>query len=302
MNIRDLQYVAALAEIKHFGRAAESCHVSQPTLSTQIRKLEEYLDLDIFERSGRRVMVTPEGEQIVERARILLRDYEELQSVARRLKDPAAGTYRLGVFPTLAPYFLPRIVPVVHESFRRLRLILVEEKTELLLDRLRRGEIDIALLALPLTGDDLHQEILFDEPFCLAVNRGHPLADRVSVRDKDLSGASLLLLDEGHCLRDQALEFCQRNAVDESREFRATSLETLIQMVATGLGITLVPEMAATRNRPMLRFIPIQEPKPHRRIALVWRKNAGQQDFFKQLAQLMRDFHDQTRTKTSHDD
>jgi LysR family transcriptional regulator, hydrogen peroxide-inducible genes activator len=288
MNIRDLQYVVAVAELQHFGRAAERCHVSQPTLSTQIRKLEEYLGVSLFERSGRKVLVSGAGEQIVERARALIHDYEELQSVARRLKDPSAGQYRLGVFPTLAPYFLPRIVPAIHSAYPRVRLILVEEKTEVLLARLRRGQIDMALLALPVMGDDLHAMPLFDESFCLAVSERNPLARHASVSAAELESRSLLLLDEGHCLRDQALEFCKLNAVEESREFRATSLETLIQMVATDLGITLVPEMA-TREAPRnLRFIPFREPKPHRSIGLVWRQRASQQDFFEQLGELMK--------------
>ena len=292
MNIRDLQYLVAVAELQHFGRAAERCHVSQPTLSMQIRKLEDYLGVPLFERAGRKVLVSSAGEQIVERARALIRDYEELQSVARRLKDPAAGQYRLGVFPTLAPYFLPRIVPAIHAELPRLKLILLEEKTELLLSRLRRGQIDMALLALPVAGDDLHSMTLFDEPFCLAVSDRHPLAGRASVSAADLEQASLLLLDEGHCLRDQALEFCKSNAVEESREFRATSLETLIQMVATDLGITLVPEMA-TREAPRnLRFIPFEDPKPHRTIGLVWRRKASQHDFFEQIGALMQRFRD----------
>ena len=292
MNIRDLQNLVAVAELQHFGRAAERCHVSQPTLSMQIRKLEDYLGVPLFERAGRKVLVSSAGEQIVDRARALIRDYEELQSVARRLRDPSAGQYRLGVFPTLAPYFLPRIVPAIHAELPRLKLILLEEKTEVLLSRLRRGQVDMALLALPVSGDDLHGMALFDEPFCLAVSDRHPLAARTSVRASDLEHASLLLLDEGHCLRDQALEFCKANAIEESREFRATSLETLIQMVATDLGITLVPEMA-TREAPRhLRFIPFEDPKPHRTIGLVWRRKASQQGFFEQIGALMQRFRD----------
>jgi LysR family hydrogen peroxide-inducible transcriptional activator len=292
MNIRDLQYLVAVAELQHFGRAAERCHVSQPTLSTQIRKLEDYLGVPLFERSGRRVMVSAAGEQIVERARALIRDYEELQRVAQRLKDPAAGQYRLGVFPTLAPYFLPRIVPAIHDAFPRLRLILLEEKTDVLLARLRRGQIDMALLALPVAGDDLYGMPLFDEPFRLAVNDRHPLAAHSAISAADLEHQCLLLLDEGHCLRDQALDFCKSNAIEESREFRATSLETLIQMVASDLGITLVPEMATRDATRHLRFIPFREPRPHRTIGLVWRRKASQEGFFEQIGRLMTSLHE----------
>jgi len=287
MNIRDLHYLVALSELRHFGRAADRCHVSQPTLSMQIRKLEDYLGLTLFERSGRTVLLTSAGEQVVERARTVIRDFEELQSVARRLKDPSAGQYRLGVFPTLAPYFLPRIVPAIHAEFPRLRLVLLEEKTDLLLAKLRKGQIDIALLALPVAGDDLHTMQLFDEPFCLAVGQVHPLARKTSVCARDLEHESLLLLDEGHCLRDQALEFCKMNAVEENREFRATSLETLIQMVATDMGITLVPEMAVREGSAHLHFVPFRDPKPHRTIGLVWRRNASQHDFFERIGALM---------------
>jgi len=292
MNIRDLQYLVAVAELQHFGRAAERCHVSQPTLSMQIRKLEDHLGVPLFERTGRKVMVSSAGEQIVERARALIRDYEELQSVAQRLKDPSAGQYRLGVFPTLAPYFLPRIVPAIHAEFPRLRLILLEEKTDVLLARLRRGQIDMALLALPVAGDDVQGMPLFDECFRLAVSDRHPLAGRESVSASDLEHQCLMLLDEGHCLRDQALEFCKSNAIEENREFRATSLETLIQMVATDLGVTLVPEMAAREAPRHLRFIPFREPRPHRRIGLVWRRKASQQGFFEQIGGLMQRYRD----------
>jgi LysR family hydrogen peroxide-inducible transcriptional activator len=258
----------------------------------QIRKLEDQFDVVFFERSGRRVLITSAGEQIVERARLLLREYEELQAVARRLKDPSAGQYRLGVFPTLAPYFLPRIVPAIHAAYPRLRLVLLEEKTEQLLARLRRGQLDLALLALPVAGDDLVTNELFDEPFCLAVGERHPLAAHATVGTEDLRDTTLLLLDEGHCLRDQALEFCKMHAIEESREFRATSLGTLIQMVATGMGITLVPEMAAREAPRTLRFIPFREPKPHRRIGLVWRRMASQQAFYERLGALMREQHE----------
>jgi LysR family hydrogen peroxide-inducible transcriptional activator len=233
------------------------------------------------------VQLSSAGAQLVEHARTVLRDYEELKSVARRLKDPSAGQYRLGVIPTLAPYLLPRVVPAIHADFPRLRLILIEDKTDQLLARLRRGLIDIALLALPVKGDDLQCIELFDEAFCLAVSDHHPLATSDDVGASDLSNHHLLLLDEGHCLRDQALEFCKQNAIEESNEFRATSLETLIQMVATDLGITLVPEMAAREPARNLKFIPFREPKPHRTIGLVWRRNASQQDFFERIGHII---------------
>jgi len=290
VNLRDLEYVTALAEVKHFGRAAAHCNVSQPTLSAQIRKLEDQFELKLFERSGRQVLVTPEGEQIVERARSVLREYEELKGIALRVKNPYAGQYRLGVFPTLAPYYLPRIIPSIHQRFDQLRLILIEEKTDLLIDKLRAGKIDLALLALPLpvTGDDFQHAILFDEEILLAVSPKHRLSQRKTVRPRDVSGESLLLLEEGHCLRGHVLDFCRDHAIDENREFRATSLETLIQMVSTNMGSTLVPAMAVGTANPSLRYIPFMTPKPSRRIALVWRRNANQCDFYDELANFMR--------------
>lgn len=288
MNLRDLQYVVAVAELQHFGRAADRCHVSQPTLSMQIRKVEDYLGVELFERSGRRVLVTSAGEQIVDKARVLLRDYEELQLTAKRLKDPCAGQYRLGAFPTLAPYLLPRIVPAIHATFPCLRLLLLEDKTEQLLLRLRRGQLDLALLALPVAGEDLECCPLFEEPFLLATSASHPLSGRQSVSVDSLAEHPLLLLDEGHCLREQALDFCKMNALEESREFRATSLPTLMQMVSTDLGITLVPEMATQDAPRSLRFIPFDPPAPHRSIGLVWRRGAGQPAFFTAMADLIR--------------
>ncbi len=262
--------------------------MSQPTLSMQIRKVEDYLGVELFERLGRRVLVTTAGEQIVDRARVLLREYEELRLTAKRLKDPSAGQYRLGAFPTLAPYLLPRIVPAIHAALPRLRLLLLEDKTEQLLLRLRRGQLDLALLALPVAGEDLECSALFDEPFLLAASADHPLAGEKSVPVDSLAEYPLLLLDEGHCLREQALEFCKLNSLEESQEFRATSLPTLLQMVSTGLGITLVPELATHDAPRTLRFIPFEPPAPHRSIGLVWRRGAGQPGFFQSIAELIR--------------
>lgn len=284
MNFRDLKYLVALAELQHFGRAAERCHVSQPTLSLQVRKIEEQLGLPLFERNGRRVLLTSAGEQVVSRARAALREFDEMHAIAQRLHDPAAGSYRLGAFPTLAPYLLPRIVPTLHERYPRMRLLLLEEKTSELLERLRAGGLDLALLALPAGGEDLHEDFLFEEDFRLAVAPGHALARRKRVRAGDVKGQALLLLDEGHCLRDQALDFCSRSGIEENREFRATSLETLKQMVATDLGITLVPALASAENGGRLRFINFQAPAPSRRIGLVWRRGASQHEFFCEIA------------------
>ncbi len=208
-----------------------------------------------------------------------------MHAIAERLHDPSAGSYRLGAFPTLAPYLLPRIVPGLHRQYPRMRLILLEEKTDLLLERLRNGQLDLALLALPTGGEDLHELELFEEAFKLAVYPTHPLAQRRCVDAAQLEGQDLLLLDEGHCLRDQALDYCHASGATENREFRATSLETLKHMVATRVGITLVPEMAAEAGNPGIRYLRIRSPQPRRRIGLVWRRGASQQVFYRELAE-----------------
>jgi LysR family transcriptional regulator, hydrogen peroxide-inducible genes activator len=260
MNLRDLRYLVALAEYRHFGRAAEACFVSQPTLSTQIKKIEDELGVTLVERAPRNVMLTPTGAEIAKRAQRVLAEVEQIRDIARRSLDPEAGTLKLGLFPTLGPYLLPHVVPLLRKRFPRLELLLTEEKTELLLHQLHEGRIDAALLALPLHEEQLHAEPLFEEPFVLAVPAGHALASRSVLRMRDLREQRLLLLDDGHCLREQALDVCQRAGAGEKDGFRATSLETLRQMVAAGVGITLLPLLAVQPPVPrsdsvqLLRF------------------------------------------------
>lgn len=287
MNIRDLRYLVALAEHRHFGRAAEASFVSQPTLSTQIRKLEEELGVPLVERAPRRVMLTPAGREIVARAQRILADLDALHQIARRSQDPDSGTVRLGLFPTLAPYLLPHVVPGLRERFPRLDLLLVEEKTEVLLHQLRDGKLDAAILALPLHDDQLTARFLFEEPFLLAVPRGHPLARRRSITLDDLGRESLLLLEDGHCLRDQALDVCRMAGADEKSGFRATSLETLRQMVAAGVGITLLPRLAVAPPIPVsadIALVPFDAPQPHRRLAMVWRRSTARAELLERLA------------------
>lgn len=287
MNLRDLKYLVALADHRHFGRAAEASFVSQPTLSTQIRKLEDELGVSLVERAPRRVMLTPIGTEIAERARKIVAEVEQLSEIARRSRDPEAGTVRLGVFPTLAPYLLPHVLPGIRLRYPRLELLLVEEKTDQILARLRDGRLDAGVLALPLHDDQLHVAPLFDEPFVLAVPRGHPLAGRASLAVGDLDDRHLLLLEEGHCLRDQALDVCRLAGADERDGFRATSLETLRQMVAAGVGITLLPVLAVqppVPPSPDIALVPFRRPAPHRRIAMAWRRSSAMGPFLEQLA------------------
>ncbi|MGN6093172.1 MAG: LysR substrate-binding domain-containing protein, partial [Luteibacter jiangsuensis] len=227
MNLRDLSYLVALAEYRHFGRAAEASFVSQPTLSTQIRKLEDELGVALVERTPRKVLLTETGREIARRARGVLSQIDEIKSIAQRTRDPESGTIRLGIFPTLGPYLLPHVVPRLRQRFPRLELLLREEKTEQVLHMLREGTLDAGILALPVHDDSLHTEFLFEEPFVLAVPGGHLLASRDRLRMEDLSDQDLLLLEDGHCLRDQALEVCHLAGAGEKSGFRATSLETL---------------------------------------------------------------------------
>ena len=287
MNFRDLRYLVALADHKHFGRAATASFVSQPTLSTQIKKLEEELGVSLVERAPRRVMLTPIGREIADRARKVIAEVEQMGEIARRSQDPEAGTVRLGIFPTLAPYLLPHVLPAVRKRFPRLELLLVEEKTDQILARLRDGRLDAGVLALPVHDEQLQVEALFDEPFVLAVPQQHALAQRGSLKLRDLDHQHLLLLEEGHCLRDQALDVCHMAGADERDGFRATSLETLRQMVAAGVGITLLPVLAVQPPVPVsgdIQLLPFQGDAPHRRIAMVWRRSSAMAEFLQQLA------------------
>lgn len=287
MNLRDLRYLVALADHKHFGRAATASFVSQPTLSTQIKKLEDELGVSLVERAPRRVMLTPIGRDIAERARKVIADVAQMAEIARRSQDPEAGTVRLGLFPTLAPYLLPHVLPGLRKRFPRLELLLVEEKTDQILSRLRDGRLDAGLLALPIHDDQLHVEPLFDEPFLLAVPQQHAMAKLTSLDLHDLDDQHLLLLEEGHCLRDQALDVCRMAGADERDGFRATSLETLRQMVASGVGITLLPMLAVQPPVPVspdIALLPFRGDAPHRRIAMLWRRSSAMTEFLQQLA------------------
>jgi LysR family transcriptional regulator, hydrogen peroxide-inducible genes activator len=287
LNLRDLKYLVALADHKHFGRAAAASFVSQPTLSTQIKKLEDELGVALVERAPRRVMLTPVGREVAERARKVIADVEQMAEIARRSQDPEAGTVRLGLFPTLGPYLLPHVVAPLRQRFPRLELLLVEEKTDQILARLRDGRLDAGLLALPIHDDQLHVEVLFDEPFLLAVPQQHPMADQDSLDINDLDNQHLLLLEEGHCLRDQALDVCHMAGAGERDGFRATSLETLRQMVAAGVGITLLPMLAVQPPVPVssdIHLLSFRGEAPHRQIAMVWRRSSAMGDFLMQLA------------------
>jgi LysR family hydrogen peroxide-inducible transcriptional activator len=296
MNLRDLRYLVAVADHRHFGRAAEASFVSQPTLSMQLKKLEQELGVELIER-GAQIVLTDAGERVVERARTILDETDAIRHIAQQARDPEAGSIRLGVFPTLGPYLLPHVVPAVHRRFPRLELLLVEEKTKTLLSRLRSGGLDVAVLALPAGEGGFHEEVLFREDFLLAVPADHHLAEPVSAAavgiDVDaLAGEDVLLLEEGHCLRDQALSICDLTGATERRGFRATSLETLRQMVAAGVGITLLPALAVrppVAPSPDVRLLRFSEPVPHRTIGMLWRRSSARGDLLSELARIVGD-------------
>ena len=248
--------------------------------------------MSLVERAPRKVLLTEVGRDIAIRARDVLGGVEQIRAVARRTLDPESGTVRLGIFPTLGPYLLPHALPLVRAAFPKLELLLVEEKTESILRLLREGRLDAGILALPLHEDSLHSEFLFEEPFLLAVSDEHPLAHQQGLlKLRDLSNQNLLLLEDGHCLRDQALEVCHMAGAGEHSGFRATSLETLRQMVAANVGITLLPVMAVKPPvAPVdgLHLIEFKGHAPSRRIAMVWRKSSAMHAFLQRLAEVFR--------------
>ncbi|MBS1848195.1 MAG: LysR family transcriptional regulator [Actinobacteria bacterium] len=293
MNLRDLEYLVALADHRHFGRAAEACFVSQPTLSTQIRKLEAELGVALIERNPRHVTLTEVGRVVVDHARSVLAETAVIRTVADQAGDPEAGSIRLGMFPTLAPYLLPHVVPALSERLPRLEVLLVEDKTDALVARLVDGSLDAAALAVPIHTPNLHSEVLFDEDFVLAAPLGHALASghsRISI--DEMIGEDLLLLEDGHCLRDQALEVCRLTGAAERRGFRATSLATLSQMVSAGVGVTLLPDLAVrppTVENPRIVIRRFADPVPHRSIALFWRPTSVYRDVLATVAQVIRE-------------
>ena len=278
MNLRDLRYFVALADTRHFGKAAERSFVSQPTLSAQIKKLETYLGVQLIERQPRKVELTETGAKILPLARRILQESDEIVSLARNEHDPLSGKLKVGLIPTIGPYLLPLVTRKLRKQLPRLKLMLYEHQTQPLLEKLRAGDIDLGILALPVPLDGLEARALYDESFTLAVPTNSPLAKKASVKVDDLNGESLLLLEDGHCLRDQALDVCSRIDIKESEDYRATSLETLRQMVAAGLGITLLPELA-TRG-PFgsghgLQVKQFARPVPSRSVGAVWRKSTA---------------------------
>jgi LysR family hydrogen peroxide-inducible transcriptional activator len=285
VSIRQLQYVVAVADELGFHRAAERCHVSQPTLSAQVAQIERVLGVTIFERDKRRVLVTEPGEEIVARARKVLLTVDELIATAERGRDKFAATLRIGVIPTIAPYLLPDIMPSISKKYPKLKLVFREEKTEEVMHDVRDGKLDAGLLAIVPGLGEVASAPVADDPFVVALPKNHPLARKRSVKLEELAHEPVLLLDEGHCLRDQALDLCTKVGAQET-DLRATSLATLVQMVSTGNGVTLLPKLAVDveNRRGQLEIRPIAGAAPARKLAFVWRRGSPFDDVFRAVA------------------
>jgi LysR family hydrogen peroxide-inducible transcriptional activator len=287
LKLKDLRYLVAVADTRHFGRAAERCHVSQPTLSAQLKKLEDYLGVQLIERAPKRVALTAAGEEIVDRARRILESSDEIVELAKGHRDPLAGRLKVALLPTIGPYLLPNVAARLRKQLPRLELMLYEYQTDPMLEKLQSGEIDVGILALPVLMDGMESVELYREPFMVALPANHKLASRSHIRIEDLSHETLLLLEDGHCLREQALDICAGGGLHEKQDFRATSLETLRQMVAAGVGITLLPELAgrgAYGNARGVAIKPFSKPVPTRTIGAVWRKSSARREAILALA------------------
>ena len=284
MNLRDLKYIVEVARERNFARASAKVFVSQPALSMQIKKLEETLGVEIFERDKQNFLITPVGAEIIKKAEIILQESEEIKMIAKNSKDPHKGEIRIGAFPTVASYFLPNFVKNIHKKFPHLKIFLIEAKSNELITKLKSGEIDFCLLAMPIKDDNLIGEKIFSEKFLLATPKGHPLSKKSKIQIKELKKQELMLLEDGHCLRDQALEICSMVKAFENQDFKATSLETLRQMVANGTGITLIPEIAV-RSDDKISYVKIFN-APFRTIGIYYRKSSVQKNLIKEIIKL----------------
>lgn len=289
ITLRQLKYLEALAEHRHFGKAAEACAVTQPALSMQIRELEKFLGVELVERRPGEIVLTDIGIEVMRRGGRVLSETRDLVDFARHCGRPLTGRLRLGVIPTIAPYLLPRILPALQRRCLELRVELRESQTKVLLDELTRGALDLVMLALPVAEGELEAMPLFDDPFLLAVPAGDPHPESAPVNVDDIDHERLILLEEGHCLRDQALAYCGNGGHGGAMGLGATSLTTVMQMVANGYGVTLVPQVAVdveVRDE-RIKLLRLTPPQPGRTIGLVWRQTSPRKVDFIALGQLI---------------
>ena len=290
-TMKQLQYLVALSDTQHFRRAAQRCYITQSTLSAGIRDLESVLGTAVAERSNRHVQMTRVGLQIAERARAVLRDAEEVMEVARADRSPMTGEMHLGVIPTISPFVLPRVFPVLRERFPKLTIYIREEQTATLLARLEDGELDVALVALPYDTEGLRMEVIMDDELLFACNRNHVLAGTGEVSLEALAGEQLMLMEEGHCLRGHTLDVCGPGDRRARAQFEASSLHTLVQMVAAGIGVTLVPRLAVDADITQgtdISLLRLGVPAS-RQIALAWRRTSLKTEDFQLLANTLRE-------------
>jgi LysR family transcriptional regulator, hydrogen peroxide-inducible genes activator len=287
VNIRDLKYLVKVADLGHFGKAAKACFVSQPALSMQIKKLELDLGVELFERTNKSVLLTDTGTSIVALARQILQQVDNLHEVANAAKDPLSGEIRLGVFPTLGPYLLPYIMPSLAKSLPTVLFHLVEEKTEVLIEKLNNGSLHAAILSIPVPDKGLIMSSLFEEEFVLAKPKDSHLSQQKSITKDEIDNKKLLLLDDGHCMKNEVVSFCSNVDKENSQTFRATSLEVLRHMVASGAGITLMPKLS-TKNCELLTYIPFCTPKPVRTIGLVYKECSAKKLLLNEIEKLIR--------------
>lgn len=292
MNIRDLEYLVAIDELKHFRKAAEKCYVSQPTLSGQIKKLEKDLGVELIERSKHKVLLTDTGKKIIEKARIILSEVKNIEELAKISKDPMTGKINIGIIPTIAPFLLPLIITPIKKEFPGLEPLLHEIQTNSIIEKLNLGELDLGILALPVEDNNLHQLSLFNEAFFMAVSKEHKLSTKNKVTLHDLLNETVLLLEEGHCLGKQALDICYAAGAKEMENFRATSMETLRHMLLVENVVTLIPQLAVNHYKKLkeenIKYIPFENPKPQRNVGLVYRKTSGREKCFIKIGDLIK--------------
>jgi LysR family transcriptional regulator, hydrogen peroxide-inducible genes activator len=292
LTLRDLEYLVAVADRRHFGKAADACHVSQPALSAQIRKIEDFLGVQLFERSNRNVVITPIGEQVARQARIVLEEAGKIAELAQEISEPLSGMLRLGAIATLGPYLMPHLLGPLRKQFPRLQLLMKEGLTDELIEDLRNGMLDAVLAAPTFDTDGLRVIRLFEEPFLVAAPKNHAFASRSTVRPKDLNSEDMVLLEDGHCLRNQTVEVCPANRRGKFREFQATSLETLRHLVASGFGYSLMPRLAVDSNdrlKNLITYRPFEGKPVGRTILLVCRERFGRMNDIEALAQFIRE-------------